>query len=159
MNVTEKSLPTMHGSISTQLLRHHERALHYLQLATTEVDSPVTQTLVERLRKGATTDVEAGIAQVVEKLEAAIHSMQYCQSELRKELAHTHEAPLSRDRERLPGALARFVAERDGSPGFTWKANQDPVRGWSVHWKQMTGAGTVRGAGKLYERPHAWVED
>ncbi len=61
--------------------------------------------------------------------------------------------------ENLPGRLARFLAERKDSRGFSYEVVQDAVRGWMILWKEYTDDGRIRGYGQFYERPYAWLDD
>ena len=157
--VNDSSFPEDRGAISAQLLTLNGRALQALQTVSQTLDTPATRTLLSKLRDEATTDAEASVEQVLARLEGLIQAMHYCQSELRRELENSQGRESLRDRDHLPGALGRFITERESSPGFSWETFQDPIRGWVVKWKQMTAAGTVRGAGQLWERPYAWMDD
>jgi hypothetical protein len=157
--VSDVSLPSDRASICVQLLRQQDRAFQLLQQARNEIDTPVTRSLLARIRAEAAEEVETGISEAVEMLGTAIQAVQYCQSELRRELITARGKREASMREELPAALARFLAERATSPGFTYETSHDPVRGWIIHWKQFTSDGTVRGAGHLAERPYAWLDE
>jgi len=157
--VNDSSFPEDRGAIAAQLLTLNGRALQALQALSQTLDTPATRTLLSKLRDEATTDAEASVEQVLARLEGLIQAMHYCQSELRRELENSQGRESLRDRDHLPGALGRFITERERSPGFSWETFEDPIRGWVVKWKQMTAAGTVRGAGQLWERPYAWMDD
>jgi len=157
--VSDSSFPGDRATITAQLLTQNGRALQYLQTASQTLDTPATRTLLSKLRSEATTDAEAAVEQVLAKLEGLIQAALYCQSELRRELENSQGKESIRDRDHLPGALGRFITERESSPGFSWETFEDPIRGWVVKWKQMTAAGTVRGAGQLWEKPYAWMDD
>ena len=58
-----------------------------------------------------------------------------------------------------PCRLARFLAERKENPAFSYRVQQDPVRGWVICWKEYTEDGRIRGYGQFYERPYAWLDD
>lgn len=153
-----EALPTDRTKGFSQLLRQQERALGLLQRIIEEVDAPMTRSLVKRLRAEATGDIEAGVGEVVAKVEDAIRAVQYCQSEIHREILASGSGAPSAGPSNLPVALARFLAERRDSPGFTFETDQDPIRGWIIRWKEYSEAGTVRGAGQFYERPYAWLD-
>ena len=157
--MSDVSLPSDRAAVCVQLLRQQDRALQLLQQARMEIDAPVTRSLLARIRGQASDEVEAGLNQAADTLGTAIQAVQYCQSELRRELITARGKPTSAVRDELPAALARFLAERASAPGFSYETAHDPVRGWVVHWKRVTGDGTVRAAGHLCERPHAWLDE
>ncbi len=156
--MTDTGFPSERTAICAQLLHHNGRALHFLQLAAREIDTPATRSLLARLRDEATTDAEAAVEQILHRLDALVQAVHYGQAELRRELENAQGGEAARGRDHLPGALGRFISERESQPGFSWEARQDPVRGWVVSWKQLTSSGTVRGAGHLSEKPYAWLE-
>jgi hypothetical protein len=144
----------------SQLLRQQERASGLLQRILDEVDTAMTQSLLKRLRADANADVDVAVGEVVAKVEDAVRAVQYCESEIHRELvATTGKAVSAGAPSNLPVALTRFLAERRDSPGFTYEMGQDPVRGWTIRWKEYSEKGTVRGAGQFYERPYAWLEE
>jgi hypothetical protein len=156
--MTEEEPSLERTRIFAQLQRSQERAIQVLLEAKSELDSPLSRTLLERLKSEGTTELYESVKQVVVKLEDAIRSAQYCQSEIHRELV-SHRTDLEPTGiANLPPALARFLAERKDTPGFTYTVRQDLVRGWIVHWKEYTARGTVRGSGQLYERPFAWLD-
>ncbi len=142
----------------SQLLRQQERALGLLQRIVDEVDAPMTRSLLKRVRADAKGDVEEGVGDVLAKVEDAIRAVQYCESEIHKELVAASGPEAPRGPANLPVALTRFLAERRDSPGFTFEMGQDPLRGWIIRWKEYSEGGTVRGAGQFYERPYAWLD-
>jgi len=158
-SVTDSAFPEDKATVTSQLLTQNGRALQSLQTLSQALDTPATRTLLGKLRDEATTDAEAAVEQVLAKLEGLLQAVHYCQSELRRELESSQGSDSLRDRDHLPGALGRFITERESSPGFSWETFEDPIRGWVVKWKQMTAAGTVRGAGQLWEKPYAWMDD
>ena len=97
---------------------------------------------------------------MIAKIEDAVRAVQYCESEIHRELVATSGKGIpTGEFSNLPVALTRFLAERRDSPGFTYEMGQDPVRGWIIRWKEYSEKGTVRGAGQFYERPYAWLEE
>ena len=146
----------------SQLLRQQERALDLLQRIMDEVDTAMTRSLVKRLRAAdARAEVESAVGDVVAKVEDAVRAVQYCESEIHRELLAAPGKPVAAPSgpTNLPVALTRFLAERRDSPGFTYEMGQDAVRGWTIRWKEYSENGTVRGAGQFYERPYAWLEE
>jgi hypothetical protein len=144
----------------SQLLRQQERAIGLLQGILEEVDTAMTRSLVKRLRSETNAEVEVAVSGVIAKVEDAVRAVQYCESEIHRELVATSGKAVSAGApSNLPVALTRFLAERRDSPGFTYEMGQDPVRGWTIRWKEYSEKGTVRGAGQFYERPYAWLEE
>lgn len=152
------SSPQERAKAFSQLLRQQERALGLLQRIIDEVDAPMTRSLVKRVRAEAVGELEEGVGEVVAKVEDAIRAVQYCESEIHRELVASGGDQAPDGPSNLPVALARFLAERRDSPGFTFEMDQDPIRGWIIRWKEYSGEGIVRGAGQFYERPYAWLD-
>ena len=146
------------AKVYSQLLRQQERALGLLRRIIDEVDSPMTKSLLKRLRAETTGDLEEGVAEVVAKIEDAIRAAQYCESEIHRELVASLGEQASTGLADLPVILDRFLAERRDTPGFSFEMGQDPIRGWVIRWKEVSENGNVRGAGRFYERPYAWLE-
>jgi hypothetical protein len=144
----------------SQLLRQQERALALLQKIIDEVDTAMTRALVKRVRAEAKGDVEKAVGEMVKRVDEALRAVQFCESEIHRELVATSGKTVpGGGPSNLPVALTRFLAERQDSPGFTYEMGQDPVRGWTIRWKEYSEKGTVRGAGQFYERPYAWLEE
>lgn len=156
--MTESQTAPEHAKAYSQLLRQQERALGLLQRIIDEVDAPMTKSLLKRLRSETTGELQEGVAEVVEKIEDAIRAVQYCESEIHRELVASQSEQVPTGLSNLPVALDRFLAERRDSPGFNFEMGQDPVRGWVIRWKEYSEEGNVQGAGQFYERPYAWLE-
>jgi hypothetical protein len=129
-----------------------------LQEIADDLEAPGTTSLLREIRR-RTGDSEDTIAEVASAVEEAIRILKLWESELRLGLATHPNAIELEGVTNLPATLARFLAERKQFPGFTYEVTQDEVRGWVIHWKEMTTHGTVRGAGQFYERPYAWLDD
>jgi hypothetical protein len=157
--MSDVSLPSDRIAVCAQLLRQQDRTLQLLQQARMEIDTVVTRSLLLRIRGEASDSVENGVTEAVEILGDAIQRVQFCQSELRREISSAQGLGQAAVRDELPAALTRFLTERATAPGFLYETTHDPIRGWIVHWKQFTAEGMVRGAGNLCERPHAWLEE
>jgi len=124
-----------------------------------EADTPMTRSLLRRMRSEATGDLEEGVTEVVAKVEDAIRAAQCCESEIHRELVASQGKQTASAPSNMPVALDRFLAERRDSPGFTFGMGQDPVRGRVIRWKEYSEeTGTVRGVGQFYERPYACLE-
>jgi hypothetical protein len=158
-NVSEGSLPRDPAAVLPQLLRQQERILGFLQQARGELDTPVAREMVAGIRGEVPPEVEEGFTRLVEGIQSAIQAAQYGESELRRALLTARGRDERELREHLPGGLARFLASREDTPGFSYGTVRDPVRGWGILWKQLTPEGTVRGAGQLWERPYALLDD
>lgn len=159
LSASDEATETLDSSKSfSQLLRQQERARAFLQRILDEVDAPLTKSLLGRVRTESSGDVEEGVRGVVAKVEDAIRAVQYCESEIHRELVASEEEEDENAPANLPIALTRFLAERRDSPGFSFEMGQDPVRGWVIRWKELSEDGSVRGAGQFYERPYAWLD-
>jgi hypothetical protein len=142
-----------------QLLRQQERTIQILEDLRDELDAAPSRTLLREIRQNSGGDLVEGAQRVLDKLQDTLRAAQVCQSDIHRELvAVPGEDPMDGP-DNLPGALARFLVERKGTPGFTYTVRQDAVRGWIIHWKEYTHRGTVRGSGQFYERPYAWLDE
>ena len=142
------------------LIRIQERLLNRLLDVRDELRAPSTQRLLRQFRSemGA-GGVSQDLAQVAALLEQAIREVKFLESEVRHLLFdEVAEFELS-GVPNLPPTLARFLAERASTEGFSYEVREDPVRGWIIHWKEYQENGTIRGCGQFYERPYAWLED
>lgn len=143
----------------SQLIRIQERLLTQLQRVRKELSAPTTNQILKRLRTKIGGGPEDTFGRIATAVEEAIRSLKVFESEIKRELIDESRAPAVEGIPDLPPHLARFITERSQSPGFTYEVSQDPVRGWTIRWKEYTPGGTVRGYGQIYERPHAWVEE
>lgn len=143
----------------TQLLRMHERLLSQLQRLCDDVESPGVRALVRSIKNRTGDSPDKSLAEVMSALEEAIRALKVSESEIQLTLmddpAHVELDGVPN----LPAPLARFIAERQRLPGFTYDVHQDEVRGWVIRWKEHTSYGTVRGSGQFYERPYAWLDE
>ncbi len=142
-----------------RLRKFHERTLAQLQTLVDDVASPEARTLVLEVRKAAGLQMEDPIAQVMAKLEEAVRAVQFLQSEIQRQNGGGPRLAGGDHPANLPAYLSRFLAEREGTPGFHFEVTQDLERGWVIHWKEYTERGTVRGSGHFSERPYAWLDE
>lgn len=143
----------------SQLIRVQERLLTQLQRVRGELSAPTTNQILKRIRNRAGTGPLDAFHKIATSVEEAIRTLKIFESEIKGViLADTAEETIDGIPD-LPPHLARFIAERSRLPGFTYEVKQDPVRGWTICWKEYAAGGTVRGYGQIYERPHAWVEE
>jgi hypothetical protein len=143
-----------------QLLRQQERAIQSLEDLRDELEAPTTRALLREIRPDATRDVEEALEEVRDRVQETLRAAQVCQSEIHRELMVNPSRPGMVDGpSNLPSVMVRFLAERQRTPGFTYEVGQDEVRGWVIHWKEYTQRGTVRGSGRFYERPYAWLDE
>jgi hypothetical protein len=164
--VTVISLPQDATTAASQLLSQQERALKFVQRIRDELDTPLTRALVSRLSKDSKTEARESVVEVLSKVEDTLRAIQFCQSELHRELMAPQQETLEKGggletqpgADGLPEAMLRFLATRQAVPGFTYELDRDAIRGWVIHWKEYTDKGVVRGAGHFYERPYAWLE-
>ncbi|MEX0936040.1 MAG: hypothetical protein WD013_03980 [Gemmatimonadota bacterium] len=147
-----------HARAYSQLLRQQERALQLLNQIATELGAPVTDALVEQLHRATSSGVARQIDAVSARIKEAIRTAQECRSAIHGALVDSRGDPAPNGPANLPPALARFLAERKDSPGFTFNVDQDPVRGWIIRWKEYCSDGSVCGGGQFYERPYAWMD-
>jgi len=161
--VTDISLPSDSTTAASQLLSQQERALKLIQRIRDELDTPLTKALVNRLSKDSKSEARESVSEVLSKVEDTLRAIQYCQSELHRELMAPQQEKLKGivpdpGADGLPEPMLRFLATRQASGGFTYELDRDAIRGWVIHWKEFTDKGVVRGAGHFYERPYAWLE-
>lgn len=142
-----------------QLLHLHERILAQLRRVRKDLQAPITDQLLKvmKQRSGAPHDIR--MADVINAVEEAIRGLKHSESGLRGVLMEEPEDISVEGVANLPAPLARFLAEREELPGFSYEVLQDEVRGWVIAWKEYTPGGTVRGSGQFYERPYAWLEE
>lgn len=142
-----------------QLLHLHERLTRQLRTVREELRAPMTDQLLKKMRNRTGTAHDARIGDVSSAVEEAIRALKLSEAELREAvLEEPHEVSL-KNAPNLPAPLARFLAERQELPGFHYEVHSDEVRGWIIVWKEHTADGTVRGSGRFYERPYAWLDD
>lgn len=143
-----------------QLLRLQERAVKILEDLRDELEAPTTRALLRDVRHNTNRDVSESLADVRDRVQEALRAAEVCQSEIHRELVVSPARPqVVEGPSNLPPAMARFLAERQRTPGFTYEVREDEVRGWIIHWKEYTHRGTVRGSGQFYERPYAWLDE
>ena len=142
----------------TQLLRLHEQLLGQFGRARDELVAPSTDSLLKQIK--GRTGTAPDLTELKTSVEEAIKALKMSQSRLQSGLTERAETAIHVDGiANLPAYLERFLAERAGQPGFSYRVDQDPVRGWIIRWKEYTHRGTVRGYGQICERPYAWLED
>jgi hypothetical protein len=143
----------------SQLLRLQEHLLNELQLLQNELDSPLTEGILEQIESRAESPVPELFHQAGASIWRALELLRQCEvellSELRVEVTHLNLGGITN----LPQRLSRFLAERDGIPGFAHEVRRDSIRGWVIHGKERDEDGALRGAGQFYERPYAWLDD
>jgi len=158
--VTDQTTPSESAVAASQLLSQQERALKTIQRIRDELDTAVTKALIKRLPKDSKTEAKESVLEVLSNVEDTLRAIQFCQSELHRELMIPQEKKKETEpgTDELPEAMLRFLANRQALPGFTHKLEHDAIRGWVIHWKEYTEKGTVRGSGHFYERPYAWLD-
>jgi hypothetical protein len=143
----------------SQLLRLQEHLLNELQLLQHELASPLTEGILEQIETRAESPVPELLNEVRAHIGRALETLRQCEAELLGELQLEVKNLNLGGITNLPQRLARFLAERDGIPGFQHEVRRDRVRGWVIHWKEFDSNGVLRGAGQFYERPYAWLDD
>ena len=142
-----------------QLLHLHARLLRQLQEIRDDLAAPGTGAIIRSIRRRTGSSPDEGLSDIATNVEEAIRALKLSESRVREEIMASHEHAEVEGISNLPAPLARFLAERQELPGFTFEVIQDENRGWIIHWKEYTEAGTVRGSGQFYERPYAWLDD
>jgi hypothetical protein len=141
-----------------QLLRLHEQLLGQFARAREVLLAPGTVGLVKEIKRR--TGSAPDLADVKTQVEHTIRALKLSESQIRSAVSDHIDATFQVEGvANLPPYLQRFLAERSHEPGFSYKVEQDPVRGWIISWKEFTHRGTVRGYGQFCERPYAWLED
>lgn len=141
------------------LFRQQERVIRILGEVRNELDSPSTRSLLKEVRHGPEKEVAEEVREVLNKIQEVLRAAEVCRSELHRKLMQEADEEAAAGPPELPEGLQRLLVERQSSPGFSYEVERDPLRGWTVRWKEHNEDGTLRGAGKLYEHPHAWLED
>lgn len=151
--------PKLRGKEFYHLIRIQERLLNRLLDVRDELRAPSTRRLLRSVRADAGGETNQDLSQVSALVEQAIREMKFIESETRltvfDEVAEFEISGIPN----LPPMLARFLAERTDTPGFTYEVREDSVRGWIIFWKEYQENGTIRGCGQFYERPYAWLEE
>lgn len=142
-----------------QLLHLHARILRQLQLIRDDLTAPGTGAIMRSIRRRTGTSPEEGLTEVATAVEEGIRALKLSEAKVREEIAKDHEHAEVPGISNLPAPLARFLAERQEFPGFSFRVIQDENRGWIIRWKEYTDSGSVRGSGQFYERPYAWLDD
>ena len=143
----------------SQLLRMHERLLVQLHRIRDELEAPSTGALLKEIRNRTGVSPQTHLQEVRGQVGETIRALELSQANIQQELLQ-ETGELSLDGvPNLPAHLARFLAERQELPGFSYEVRHDEVRGWIISWKEYTHTGTVRGFGQFYERPYAWLDE
>lgn len=140
-----------------QLIALHSRLQTQLERIRDELVAGGTTGLVRDIksRTGSAPD----LTDVVTAVEEAIRAFELSDAALRSSVDIEASAMEVEGITNLPPHLQRFLAERSSSPSFSYRVEQDHVRGWLIIWKEYTHMGTIRGFGQFYEKPHAWLDD
>jgi hypothetical protein len=154
----QPSEPAPPGSATERLLRQQDRLRQEFLRLRTELDSPQARELRRGLRQGGRIELAEGLTEILESVEGALRSVRALEGVLRSpEGAGTRPYPDLPSE--LPLRLRQFLDERRRKGRLEWTLQGDPLRGWVLRWKECTQEGNVRGSGRLYERPHAWIND
>jgi len=138
-----------------QLLHLHARLFRQLQQIRDDLAAPGTGTIIRSIRRRTGSSQDEGLSDVTKSVEEAIRAIKLSESKVREEIMANHEHAEVEGISNLPAPLARFLAERQELPGFSYEVIQDENRGWIIRWKEHTESGTVRGPGQFYECPYA----
>ena len=151
--------PPVRGKEFYHLIRIQERLLNRLLDVRDELRAPSTRRLLRSVRSEAGADAGQDLSQVSALVEQAIREMKFIESETRQSVFDEAAEFEVSGIPALPATLARFIAERQETPGFSYDVREDPIRGWILRWKEYQANGTIRGCGQFYERPYAWLEE
>lgn len=146
------------GSATERIGRQQDRIRQELLRLRADLDSPQARELRRGLRQGGRTDVAEGLTEILESVEAALRAVRTLEGVLRSP-GGAGVRPYPDLPDELPLRLRQFLDERRRRGRLEWTLSGDPLRGWVLRWKEYTLSGTVRGSGRLYERPHAWIND
>ncbi|MBI4540153.1 MAG: hypothetical protein HY704_11665 [Gemmatimonadetes bacterium] len=142
------------------LLRLQRRLLTHIERLRDELAAPSTTALLRQLRHDAASRVADRTPTIKGAIEEAIRALKVWGSEIQDEmLVSGHDDSFTTLVGGLPPSLARFLAERQESADCRIDVLHDPDRGWIIRWKEYTHEGTLRGGGRLSERPYAWLDD
>lgn len=143
------------------LLLQQARAREALERLRDEFRAPPTHQAVRALGEPRAHDAGERIGRLTGAIEEALRAVRAWESVLRDGIPVRPAAVLDGLDlpSRLPPSLVRFLAERSRSVGFECELRSDPVRGWILRWKEFAQPGVVRGAGQIYERPYAWMDE
>jgi hypothetical protein len=142
-----------------QLLHLHERVLAQLHRVRSDLTAPITKQLLKTMRHRSGNAPDIMLGDVESAIEEAIRAIKLSEAQLREALLEEPREVSLEEVPNLPATLARFLAEREQLPGFSYEVLQDEVRGWVIAWKEYTSSGGVRGSGQFYERPYAWLDE
>jgi len=142
-----------------RLLRIVERALEQLEDVKADLNAPGATELVRAVRSRTGSALPDRMGEAVGAVEEAIRALKVAESQARADFLSEPKDFTVDGLPNLPTPLARFLAERADSPGFSYELEQDAVRGWIIRWKEHAGDGLVRGSGQFYERPYAWLDE
>ncbi len=143
----------------TRLLGLQEHLRTQLERIQSELESPAARALIEEVRARSDSQLPEGLRRVREAVASAVEGLSASERELRAVLETDPGDMAIAGVTNLPVRLARFIAERRDLPGFHYDVLQDDVRGWIIVWKEYNTDGSIRGSGRFYERPYAWLDD
>jgi hypothetical protein len=146
------------GSASDRILRQQERIRKELLRIRAELDSPQARELRRGLKQGGKGEVAEGLSGILEAVEDSLRAVRTLEGVLRSPEGSAGR-PYPDLPAELPLRLRHFLDERRRRGRLEWVLDADPVRGWVLRWKEYNLAGMIRAAGRLYERPHAWIDD
>ncbi len=157
--VADPDLPTAPpGSAVERLQRQQDRLRQELLRLRAELDSPQARELRRGLRQGGRGELADGLTSILEAVEGALRAVRTVEGVLRSPVGAVG-GPYPDLPPELPLRLRQFLDERRRRGRLEWTMEDDPLRGWVLRWKEYAVGDTVRGAGRLYERPHAWLHD
>ena len=139
------------------LLELHGRLMQDLQRVRDDLVAPNTTKMARRYHS-ETGSIPEGMGPVTAAVEEAIRTIKLSEAHLRTEMGQSHPQAQIDGIDNMPMALSRFIAERSMNPDFQYEVFHDENRGWIVKWKEYWN-GNVRGSGRFYERPYAWLDD
>ena len=142
-----------------QLVHLHTRMLSQLREIREHLISPGTGEILAAIRRRTGSNPNDNLSEITTAVEEAIRALKLSEGKIREEGMVDYEHADISGLPNLPATLARFLAERRDTPGFTYEVLHDENRGWIILWKEYTHTGSVRGSGQFYERPYAWIDE
>ena len=142
-----------------QLVHLHTRMLSQLREIREHLISPGTVEILAAIRRRTGSNPNDNLSEITTAVEEAIRALKLSEGKIREEGMVDYEHADISGLPNLPATLARFLAERRDTPGFTYEMLHDENRGWIILWKEYTQTGSVRGSGQFYERPYAWIDE
>jgi len=140
-----------------QLAQLHERVRSQIEALRREIDAPATSAILRQLDAGQGSSLGLGVSRLLSSLNQVLVATEASNAAIDSEMRKIVGDAGPTVARGLPPGLRRFVEDRSNLPGFEFDLGRDPDRGVTVHWRELSNDGTVRGSGTLFEHPHGWI--